>query len=126
MHEKTLVVDKGLSCEGSYKDLICAGSYNWLSAVYDLSHSANNFEMSVGIRGTIAHKMLQIYQTASGKVSLKESQKRAYPFSRKKQSFEKFKKTKISPAKFPSGFEKSIKIFSGEQITKKGTVYAQW
>ncbi len=121
MHEKTLVVDKGLSCEGSYKDLICAGSYNWLSAVDDLSHSANNFEMSVGIRGTIAHKMLQTHQkTASGKVSLKESQKRAYPFSRKKQSFEKFKKTKISPAKFPSGFEKSIKIFSGEQYNKEG------
>ncbi|MBI2707336.1 MAG: hypothetical protein HYX35_03360 [Proteobacteria bacterium] len=44
LHAKTLIAD----------DLLCEGSFNLLSAVDDIEHNANNFEMSVAIRGPIA------------------------------------------------------------------------
>lgn len=44
LHAKTIIAD----------DLLCEGSFNLLSAVSDIDHSANNFEMSVAIRGDTA------------------------------------------------------------------------
>lgn len=72
LHAKTLLADH---------DLICEGSFNWLSAVTELDHEANNFEMSVAVRGEIAKELIQAFQkiefqeTEMGKTALKQEKK---------------------------------------------------
>ncbi len=57
LHAKTIIAD----------DLICEGSFNLLSAVDSIDHSANNFEMSVAIRGKIAIPFIEaFYQSELG------------------------------------------------------------
>lgn len=132
-HSKTLMAD----------DFICEGSFNWLSAVTNIEHDANNFEMSVGIRGEIACSMIQcLEKTQLGKTILQKSQtKQLLPSKTVKspeanirqqpaimsnnsgkrskidepgQHYESKKKTKISPS-IPVNFDDVITIYSGEK-----------
>ena len=42
-------------------DLLCEGSFNWLSAVDDIDHVANNLEVSVAISGLRAQSIIQTF-----------------------------------------------------------------
>ncbi|MBP6951209.1 MAG: hypothetical protein KBD36_03910 [Alphaproteobacteria bacterium] len=114
-HAKTLLADD---------DLICEGSFNWLSAVSAIDHGANNFEMSVSVRGDIAHHMIQAFEgTALGKlvlpIKLREivsSPKR----SRAEQSPENVKRSKSSSVVSSPGSDHLFKTFSGISFGKKG------
>ena len=61
-HAKTLIAG----------NLICEGSFNWLSAVTQIDHDANNFEMSVALKGVgIARELIQSFEaTDLGKLVL--------------------------------------------------------
>lgn len=136
-HAKTLVAD----------DFICEGSFNWLSAVAQIDHDANNFEMSVGIRGEIAQSLIQSFEnTPIGKVVLpiaaasssnpkplpkevKEKQKEAKVTQSLKQprvqeedeaGVASSKKAKKAIQAIPPNFDNEIRIFSGEKYGKQG------
>ncbi|MBY0291859.1 MAG: hypothetical protein K2W92_01030 [Alphaproteobacteria bacterium] len=117
LHAKTLIADN---------DLICEGSFNWLSAVSDIGHHANNFEMSVGVRGDIARHMIHSFeQTALGRSVVPIQPAEIAPSHPKRprdeQSPENVKKrfkglsTTVSPS-----FDQLFKIFSGARCGKKG------
>lgn len=128
-HAKTLIVDQ----------MICEGSYNWLSAVNHIDHNANNFEMSVALRGGTADSLLQSFWTTDlGRrvlehmsppetSSVKVSKKR--PLVQNSESsinvanveiFKEKKKIKLLPLAIPEAFENLIRIFSGESFGKQG------
>lgn len=52
LHAKTIIAD----------DLLCEGSFNLLSAVDYIEHEANNFEMSVAIRGRITEPYIRAFR----------------------------------------------------------------
>jgi hypothetical protein len=138
-HARTLLADW---------DLICEGSFNWLSAVTQFDHGANNFKMSIAIRGTIAHDMIQTFEeTALGKfvvirpvevktraplqqeprivsnVKQPASQQRKQFISRGELPIHKqppLKKPKVTPEKIPQAFDNIIKVFSGEGFGVEG------
>ncbi|MFO0524758.1 MAG: phospholipase D-like domain-containing protein [Alphaproteobacteria bacterium] len=69
-HSKSLIVDD---------NLICEGSFNWLSAVNDMQHEAHNFEMSVAIKGSSATTMIHAFEeTNLGKVVLWDHESNAH------------------------------------------------
>jgi phosphatidylserine/phosphatidylglycerophosphate/cardiolipin synthase-like enzyme len=133
-HAKTLIAD----------DLICEGSFNWLSAVTQIDHDANNFEMSVAVKGDIGSAMIQEFeQTDLGKFVLAKS-KIAQPLSLKREAsvelkekrqsltekktprinqvldiieppFDPRKRAKVIPTKVPQNFDREIRIYSGEK-----------
>lgn len=50
VHAKSLDMDNDVACEGSF---------NWLSAVDKTDHSANNFEMSIAIKGSFVSNITE-------------------------------------------------------------------
>jgi hypothetical protein len=138
-HAKTLLADR---------DLICEGSFNWLSAVTQIDHGANNFEMSVAVRGTIARDMIQTFEeTALGEFVIEKPvetkvraplQKKTRIVSNIKQPVPQqtkqirqpdelpinkqplLKKPKISPENTPPSFDNIVKVFSGKQFGIEG------
>lgn len=134
-HAKTLLADR---------DLICEGSFNWLSAVTQIDHGANNFEMSVAVRGNIARDMIQTFEgTGFGKfvvakpVEVKtraplQKERRIVPNVKQpaSQQTKQFrardelpnhkqpplKKLKVTTAKIPQSFDNVVKVFSGKQF----------
>jgi phosphatidylserine/phosphatidylglycerophosphate/cardiolipin synthase-like enzyme len=117
LHAKTLIADN---------DLICEGSFNWLSAVSDIDHGANNFEMSVSVRGDIAYHMIQAFEgTALGKsiLPIKPKAIEPSPYSKRtraEQSSEKDKRFKSLSGRASPSFNHLFKIFSGAQCGKEG------
>lgn len=138
-HAKTLLADR---------DLICEGSFNWLSAVTQIDHGANNFEMSVAVRGNIAGDMIQTFEgTALGKfvVAKPVETKTRAPLQKKTrivpnlkqpapQQTKQFrardelpinkqqplKKPRITPVNTPPDFDDVVKVFSGKQYGIEG------
>jgi|GEM_PF-1585582 len=138
-HAKTLLADR---------NLICEGSFNWLSAVTQIDHGANNFEMSVAVRGTIAYDMIQAFErTDLGKfVAAKpreiitraplQKESRIVPNVKQQNSQQKkqfrprdelpinkqspLKKPKITPANTPPSFDSGVMVFSGKQFGIEG------
>lgn len=128
-HAKTLIVDQ----------MICEGSYNWLSAVKHIDHDANNFEMSIALQGAAAESLLQTFwATSLGRrvlehtrpsemSSVKVSKKRSLVkdseecvVRRDTVIVEEKKKSKSLPLGIPEDFERRISIFSGESFGKNG------
>ena len=125
-HAKTLIVDQ----------MICEGSYNWLSAVKHIYHDANNFEMSVALRGAVAESLLQTFETtnlgrrvlqhtrpvetSSVKVSKKRSLVQDSEVRRDTVIVEEKKKSKSLSLVIPEDFESRISIFSGESFGRNG------
>ncbi len=116
-HAKTLIADG---------DFICEGSKNCLSSVDDLSHEANNFEMSVAVRGKNAKKLIEEFEkTGIGKsVLFKElikteskvvEKKRKLPSSKEDDSQKIRKKNSALFSK-----KNSFEIFSGRNFGKNG------
>ncbi len=120
-HSKTLISD----C-----DLICEGSFNWLSAVDDIEHCANNFEMSVALQGTIAKNMIQVFNTTELGELLSRKQinntketnlkRKAETGLTNKKSYEYPKKQKTLQVQIPKAFDNHIRIFSGEKFQLNG------
>ena len=137
-HAKTLLADD---------DLICEGSFNWLSAVTQIDHGANNFEMSVAVRGNIAHDMIQSFEkTAIGKfVGAKPRETTQVPLKKEPrvaphkkqpppQQTKEFrlrnephvneqpplKKPRVVPASVPPSFDNVVKTYSGKQLGREG------
>lgn len=95
-HAKTLVSD----------NMICEGSFNWLSAVTETSHDANNYEVSIAIKGNFALESLEsFHESALGRIiaPLKAINR----------------KISITPS-IPADFNKHIKIYSGAKYNKQG------
>jgi len=135
-HAKTLLAD----------NFICEGSFNWLSAVAQIDHEANNFEMSVAVRGRIALDMIQSFEgTALGKAVLEEPRKIGYvPLEKTPQTVPRVTQLSQQSKKFrpqdephaneqpplkrvktvflntPASFEGIVKTFSGKQFGIEG------
>jgi hypothetical protein len=128
-HAKTLIVDQ----------MICEGSYNWLSAVKHIDHDANNFEMSIALQGTSADSLLQSFWATSLGTRVIEHTRPAATSSvkiSKKRSLvqgveesvvqidtvvvEEKRKRKESSSSIPESFDSLIRIFSGESFGKQG------
>lgn len=120
-HAKTLITD----------DFICEGSFNWLSAVSQLDHDANNFEMSIALRGATARTLIQSFEetklaritstvSETPPVSVKrKSEAQAAPIV-SEQPPESRKKTKALSDEIPASFESLVKVFSGKSFEMKG------
>lgn len=119
-HAKTLIADH----------FICEGSFNWLSAVSQLDHDANNFEMSIALRGAEAHALIQSFEetefariTSTAPempcVSKRKSETRIAPIMSEQQSDSR-KKTKALFDEIPADFESLVKVFSGKSFGMEG------
>ncbi|MBP6986404.1 MAG: hypothetical protein KBB83_07460 [Alphaproteobacteria bacterium] len=111
-HAKTLVSD----------NMICEGSFNWFSAVDDIAHDANNYEVSVAIKGDGALNLLNSLRTSA----IGQSVMQLNGAARNKQGLN-------SPAaapmintdnnktpSIPRDFDKRIRIFSGAKYKREG------
>lgn len=94
-HAKTIVCD----------DMICEGSFNWLSAVSTLDHEANNYEVSAAVQGVSAQNLLSSFRTSAlGQAVIPQDEAAS----------------SSQQALFPSDFEKRIRIFSGARYRIEG------
>ncbi|MBM3632648.1 MAG: hypothetical protein FJX03_02935 [Alphaproteobacteria bacterium] len=138
-HAKTLIAG----------NLICEGSFNWLSAVTQIDHVANNFEMSVALRGDIACELIRSFEATNfGKLVLakpvaiphspflvqsriEKGSQQQLPAEKKasrvrdasdvdEQPAEQRKKSRTVQAQVPVTFEREIRVFSGEKFGKAG------
>lgn len=118
IHAKTLIADE---------DFILEGSFNWLSAVADTDHEANNFEMSAAVRGPLAAAMIREFKHTkmgsffnSSRVEPSHApikQYRHYGAKRKTHTFNRSRgKSGYSPEKLNS----QIKVFSGDRFDRDG------
>ncbi|MBL0941946.1 MAG: hypothetical protein IBJ00_04365 [Alphaproteobacteria bacterium] len=135
LHAKTLIADQ---------DVICESSFNWLSAVSETFHIANNFEMSVAVRGNIGQNLIKAFSlTPLGKsleeINLKEKE---YPplegtqasstygkrpnreatkiTSKREVAPSSLKKQRSVSTKSSSNSNTGFKIFSGEKFQIEG------
>lgn len=105
-HAKTLVSD----------NIICEGSLNWLSAVSETAHEANNYEVSVAIKGEFAANLLKgFYERAIGQ-SITPPAPHDVGLSQSLTA----QASVIKPSAIPASFDKHIKIFSGAKFGKQG------
>lgn len=86
-HAKTLMTD----------NIICEGSFNWLSAVTETDHHANNYEVSILATGKFAVNLMQEIP-----------------------SVKTLNQTVSKSPTIPADFDKHIKIFSGAKVNKQG------
>jgi hypothetical protein len=138
-HAKTLIVD----------NVICEGSFNWLSAVTQINHGANNCEISVALKGDNAQELIQSFEgTQMGKFVLAKLPEKPKPSLKKEtsvvpklqqntleapkktnsrnasdlddQSSNSRKKQKPLPIPIPPSFDSKVKVFSGERFGIEG------
>ncbi|MBX9786491.1 MAG: hypothetical protein K2Y08_04035 [Alphaproteobacteria bacterium] len=121
LHAKTLIADD---------DLLCEGSFNWLSAVTEIDHDANNFEMSVAIRGDIARELIQTFKgTEFGKAvltipletpSLPSMKEKKHFKGKRDQSPQRKHNSKPLASQVPADFDNIVKTFSGQKFGIQG------
>ncbi|OFW91870.1 MAG: hypothetical protein A3C41_03800 [Alphaproteobacteria bacterium RIFCSPHIGHO2_02_FULL_42_30] len=116
IHAKTIIAD----------DLICEGSFNLLSAVRDLAHEANNFEMSVAIRGKIAAPFISDFMRGDlgRNISpIPPIYSSASSSSREEASVQSSQRLVPQPPSVMSSAQRStpcIQIFSGASYNRQG------
>ncbi len=115
LHAKTIIAD----------DLLCEGSFNLLSAVNCIDHSANNFEMSVAIRGDTAAPFIAAFHNtllAQHILSLDSliffQGREGRDLSPKRTAMERSTRTPLEGSKKMRIPE--IKVFSGKSFNRRG------
>lgn len=111
LHAKTICVDDTLLCEGSF---------NWLSAVDETFHDANNNEMSIGLKGFPALKGIQNFRQSLLEQSFPEiGVSQSFPKRRSEEPTVGSKKYKPETT-FPQSFLRKVETFSGAKFGKRG------
>ncbi len=119
LHAKTIIAD----------DLLCEGSFNLLSAIGDIDHPANNFEMSVAIRGNTAapfiasfHESFLAQQTIpfESPSSVSREDGVSTPATRTQKRSRMETPTHTLPETLKRKHTPDIRIFSGESFNIRG------
>ena len=114
-HAKTLISD----------NIVCEGSFNWLSAVSETDHNANNYEVSIAITGNLTLDLQKSFQSSVlGELVLPEkvifTNKTNSPSVQKNNNSNNFDTNNNMTLSIPTDFDKHINIYSGACFNKKG------